>query len=510
MSAAAVQRADAATLARGAVVNFIGNFGRLSRAVSFMLIAWLFGAETLGLYLLAWAATEFIRRFVSYGQEPAVVFYLSRALADNDDERGARIVASSLLITLATGVAGGLFLWCAKGFVATTLLTEPRTLLAFSPFVFAIPSFGIIGTLLAATRAKKVMRYEVIARSFVEPFTLLVGTILAWAFDLGLFGLALAQTTALWLSALVCFTLYGSLYSLRGLLRGLKRPTEIARIVRYATPVAGRDVLAQGVARIDLFIVGHVLDAAAAGVYGIAVEVASLSRYARQALEPIFAPLIVEQHYRAERERLSHTYRNATRWALLVNLVVFGIAALAGGTFLKIYGSAFAAGGTALAILVLGQTINGVFGLSEMMLLMIGRPALTLANVTLLLTLIGTLDYTFVHLWGITGAAIGTASATAFVVFLQVLQVRRRVGVHPLRKALVKPLLACSGALLLSWIVPLWKLPADVDHLLRAALFVALYFILLMQLGLEEEERRLHKWVKAHFAWTAPSASTRR
>ncbi|HRU24659.1 MAG TPA: hypothetical protein P5569_11995, partial [Candidatus Latescibacteria bacterium] len=61
--AARTHRSDAALLARGAIVNLLGNIGRLSRAFSLMLIAWLFGAEALGLYVLAWATTEFLRRF---------------------------------------------------------------------------------------------------------------------------------------------------------------------------------------------------------------------------------------------------------------------------------------------------------------------------------------------------------------------------------------------------------------------------------------------------------------
>lgn len=510
MSAAAVHKADADALARGAGVNFIGSFGRISRGVSYMLIAWLFGLETLGLFLLAWAAVGFIRIFVSYGQEPAVMLHLGRALADGDEDRGARIVASSLLITAGAGLVGSLLLVLTGSFIATNILTEPRALTAFDAFVFVIPAFGIANSLLAATRTKRVMRYEVMARSLIEPFTFLVGTILSWILDLGLFGLALAQTAALWFSVLACFAFYGSLYPLRGLVRGLARPTEIGRLLRYATPVTGRDIVAHGVTRIDLFIVGHVLNAAAAGVYGIVVELANLARYVRQALEPIFAPLIVEQHYRAERDRLMHTYGNATRWALIVNLAIFGVATLAGGMILRIYGRDFMVGGTALAILVFGQVVNGVFGLSDLLLLMIGRPMLMLGNMTLLLVLIGLLDYAFVHLWGITGAAIGTAGATVLVVFLQVLQVRRKAGVHPLRKPLLKPLLACAGALFLAWVIPLWRLPIEADQIVRTVLFLVFYVIFLLQLGLEEEERRLHRWVKTRLVSTTASAASRR
>jgi len=510
MSAAAAYKADAEALARGAVINFLGNFGRVSRALSLMLIAWLFGADVLGLYVLAWATTDFLRRFVSFGQEPAVVYYLSWALNDGDHERGARVVGSSLIIVLVTGALGSLLLWSGMDFISYHVLTEPRLVTAFKAFALALPAVGIASVFIAATRAKKVMKYEVLARSFVEPFVLLVGTVFAWRMEAGLLGLAMAQTAAFWCSALACVFFYRSLYSLPLLGRALAQPTEIPRLLHYSTPVAAKDVLAQGVARIDLFLVGHFLSAATAGVYGMVLEVASLSKYVRQALEPIFGPLVVEQHHRAEQDRLRYTYRNATRWALLINLGFFGIAALVGSTILRVYGNEFAAGGTALAILVFGQVVNGAFGLSEMMLLMVGRPALMLGDMALLLGLIGALDYAFIQIWGLTGAAIGTAGATILVVLLQVLQVRVSAGVHPWRKALLKPVFACLGALFLAWILPLWQLPTAPESIIRAVLFAAFYLVFLRQLGLEPEERRFGQWIKTKLGWRLASAAVRR
>jgi len=313
----------------------------------------------------------------------------------------------------------------------------------------------------------------------------------------GLFGLAISQTVAVWVAAAASVMFYRSLFRLRPLGRALLAPTEVGRLVRYGTPLAVRDVVGQGVARIDLFLVGRLMDATAAGIYGMVIEVANLSRYVRGALDPIFAPLIVEQHHRADRDRLGHTYGNATRWALLVNLAIFGVAVIAGSTVLRIYGGAFAAGGAALAILVVGQVVNGTFGLSEMMLLMLGRPTLMLGNTTLLLALIAAIDYVLIQFWGFTGAAIGTASATLVVVSLEVLQVRRRTGIHPLRKALAKPVLACLGALVVALVLPLWHLPTHADHILRAVIFVLVYVVFLAQLGLEDEERRFHAWMKA-------------
>jgi O-antigen/teichoic acid export membrane protein len=497
MSAAAAHRTDAALLARGAIVNLLGSIGKFSRAFSLMLIAWLFGADVLGVFMLAWATTEFLRRFVSYGIEPTLVYQLGRAVAARDNAEVSRIVASSLVLVLATGILGSLILWSGMDFLSEVVLKDARLLQAFAPFVFVVPAFGISSVFLSATRARKVMRFEIIARSFVEPMGLLLGTSLSWFFNIGLAGLAVSQTATFWISALVSAYFYGTQFPLKDLVRAVRRPSALKSVTKYATPIAAKDIVAQGVARIDFFLVGHFLSSTFVGVYGIVQELAMLSKYVRLALEPILAPIVAEQHHLADQDRLHRTYANATRWALLVNLAIFGVAVIAGDTVLSVYGSAFVAGGTALAILALGQVINGAFGLSETVLLMVGRPGLMLGDMTLLFIMIGLFDYVAIQLWGLTGAAIGTATATAFVVLLQVRQARKKAGVHPWSWALLKPVTACGLALLIAMVVPLGHLSVAVDNAVRAAAFLCMYAFLLTQFGLEAEERHFGAWLKA-------------
>ncbi|HPC45456.1 MAG TPA: oligosaccharide flippase family protein, partial [Candidatus Latescibacteria bacterium] len=258
--AARTHRSDAALLARGAIVNLLGNIGRLSRAFSLMLIAWLFGAEALGLYVLAWATTEFLRRFVSYGIEPTIVYKLGPLLVSHDDTRIAQTIASSLVLVGVTSLVGSLALYFGAPFIANTVLREPRLVEVLPVFVFAMPAFAVTSVFLAATRAKKIMRFEIIARSFVEPFVLLLGTLVAWAAKTGVTGLVVAQTSAFWISAFFCAYFYATQFPLRALLAALRRPSRLAGVFHFATPVAAKDVIAQGVARIDLFLVGHLLD----------------------------------------------------------------------------------------------------------------------------------------------------------------------------------------------------------------------------------------------------------
>ncbi|HDS73966.1 MAG TPA: flippase [Firmicutes bacterium] len=488
MSATAV-RGDAETLARGAATNLLGNLGSLSQALAMFVIARAFGAQVLGLYALAWMLVRIIARLVGLGLDPAIVYHLNRVTADDEQDREGQLVGTSSLLVVIASVISGVILWLGMDLVAYGIFDEPRLVIAYRAFVFALPAMGLTGVLLAATRARKVMKYQVIAMSFVQPFSFLMGSLVAWRIDGGLAALAIAQTAAVWITTGVSVLFYGTIFRIGPLIRGFFRPTEVAGLLRYGLPLAGKGMLALAVTRTDLFLVGHFLGAAAAGIYSLAADVAQLIRMARMALEPILGPLVAEQHHRADRDRLSATYGRATRWALIVNLALSGVVAIAGETILSLYGKTFTAGAFALAILLLGQVIAGAFGLSEMMLTMIGHPTLVFGNMALLLGLIGVLDYAFIQLWGLAGAAIGTASATILVTLVQVRQVRKRTGMHPWRFAILRPAVAFICAVTPALFVPLPTMHTAVDQIIRSVAFLLLYVVFLSRFGLETEDR---------------------
>jgi O-antigen/teichoic acid export membrane protein len=509
MSAEAVDRSDAAILARGAIVNLLGSVGRISRALSMFLIARFFGVEILGLYAMAWIFIEFVGRFVTFGQDPVVVYFMSRARSDGDEDAGARVVASSLIIVSVAAIGAMLAILATTQIIAELLLNDPEVVLALRPMALALPAVGMMVVLLAATRSRKVMKYHVLARSFIEPFALLIGTVIAWSLDAGLVGLAIAPAAAMWIALIASVFFYRALFPLKPVFAAFLRPGRIGDMLRYSLPTVGRDMLAYGVSKVDFFMVGHFLGMAAAGIYNIVLEVAYLAKKVRQALEPILAPLVAEQHHLADRMRLKLTYGRATRWALVINLAYLGIAVLAGAVILNIYGDAFTAGKWALAILVMGQVINGAFGLSEMMLMMTGRPGLMFGNMAILLGLISLLNYVFIQIWGLTGAAAGTAAATVIVSLIQVIQVNRSAGVHPIRMALVKPVVACGVALTAAAFFPLWSMIGVMDQIMRAAIFLVFYFALLNVFGLEPEEKRFGYRILERFGLISPARADR-
>jgi O-antigen/teichoic acid export membrane protein len=132
---------------------------------------------------------------------------------------------------------------------------------------------------------------------------------------------------------------------------------------------AGLAVIGQ---RIDLILVGALLGASSAGVYGLAVAGASVAALPLVALTLPLSPLVAELHARGEHARLARTITVSTRWTLGATVIVGAALAAAAPLGLPLLGHAFAAGSGPLALLCLAAIVNSAFAANGLVLMMAG------------------------------------------------------------------------------------------------------------------------------------------
>ena len=132
---------------------------------------------------------------------------------------------------------------------------------------------------------------------------------------------------------------------------------------------AGLGVLGQ---RIDLILVGVLLGASSAGVYGLAVAAASVAALPVAALTLPLSPLVAELHAQGDDARLARTVTVSTRWTLGATVVLGAALAAAGPLGLPLLGHAFAAGSGPLALLCLAAILNASFAANGLVLMMAG------------------------------------------------------------------------------------------------------------------------------------------
>jgi O-antigen/teichoic acid export membrane protein len=348
---------------RGAQATAAGFAGRLGARLVFLFVAGrLFGAASFGAYVLAVAAVELAVSVGSLGMKK-IVFQL---LDDPDSSRppAHTLLDAALLVTLASLAVGGAMIACAVLLPARFLPGGAGpALILLAPMV---AGQSLLDLFLAATRWRHAIRFEVVARSLVEPYALVIGAAASWAFGLRGPGLPIGY----W-----CGTLAALGYAIMGARRtfgGLRllswRPRAAILIptLRLTRANTATDLLNALYTRVDLWIVGLLLGTGAAGIYGMARQAAVPIRQVRQSFDGLLIPLVARTLSTRGSKGSGEALASATRLILVIQLpIILGLFAL-GRPLLGLFGKGFEAAYWPLLALGAAESIQAAFSIGDL------------------------------------------------------------------------------------------------------------------------------------------------
>jgi O-antigen/teichoic acid export membrane protein len=395
---------------KGAQATAAGFGGRLVARLLFLFVAGrLFGPALFGAYVLAVAAVELAVSVGSLGMKK-VVFKLLDA---DGGAGGARplphiLVDAALLVTVASAIL-------AAGMMAAALLL-PRAWLpggaAAALFVLApmVAGQSLLDLFLAATRWRHAIRWEVLARSIVEPYALLAGGAAAWALGLQAIGLLIGY----WCGTLaaLAYAMWGARRTFGGFRLLSWRPD--ARLLRATLHAAGAntatDLLNALYTRVDLWLVGLLLGVHAAGVYGMAKQIAVPIRQVRQSFDGLLIPLVARTLATRGSSGSGEALASATRLILVIQLPLLVALFAAGGVLLDLLGTGFGAGYWPVLALAAAETVQAAFSIGDLVFVY-QKPRLGL-RLTLVSIAIGiAAALLLIPRWGIGGAAVSVLLA---------------------------------------------------------------------------------------------------
>lgn len=365
MSGAGSEAADRLIL-RGALSTGAGFLVRFGARFVFLFIAGrLFGAALFGAFTLAIAVVEAGIGLGGLAMKK-MLFQLLDAHGEASGRPAFHTVVDAALLVFLTSTALAALIMTAAWLLPPDVLS-PATGTALFWLAPMIAGQGILDVILAATRWKQAIRYEVIGRSIVEPYSLVAGAAGAWLLGFEAHGLIIGY----WLgNAMV------TLYALAGAKRcfgdlGLStyriRTARLWRTFRLVLPNTGTDVVSGIYTRIDIYLVGIFLGERWAGIYGMANQVRTPVRQVRQSFDGLLIPIVTRtlplRGAAATREALA----TASRFILAVQMpFAIGIAAI-GIPLLELFGQGFGAGYAALLLLVTAEVIHGAYGLGDLL-----------------------------------------------------------------------------------------------------------------------------------------------
>ena len=164
-------------------------------------------------------------------------------------------------------------------------------------------------------------------------------------------------------------------------------------------------------AHLDIVVVGVVLGADAAGVYGATLRLAEFSYQFVIAVSVLYLPEAVKLVAAGETSALAALYRTSSRWSALISLLVAGAGFVAAPWLAEVlFPDDAAISARILRILFVAYAVYGALGLGYLTSVALGsfrqitRSALVALPAIVAATVVGA------ELWGLTGAACVTAS----------------------------------------------------------------------------------------------------
>lgn len=437
---------------RGAGATAMGFVIRFGARLLFLFIAArLFGVALFGAFSLGVAAIEFGVALGSLGSKRI----LFKRLEDESVDRAPMhvVLDSALLVGgLSLALAGLLAIGAA---LAPDGLITPNVRTALIVLAPMIVGQALLDLFLAGTRWTHKIRYEAVGRSLLEPYFGVAAAIAAFALGFHETGLLIAY----WAGTLaaLCYAVFGARRCLGPFALGVYRfaPLGVSRLIRESAPASANEILSGLFVRIDLYLVGIFLGEGAAGIYGMARQIRTPIRQVRQSFDGMLNPIIARTLTLSGPAETAAGTASAARLILALQLPLLLILAVAGEPLLAWFGPEFVAGYWALLLLAAAETIQGAFGVSELIILY-RKPMAQLAIASSVIVVNAAAGVVLIGPFGVTGAGLSVLIGVAAGAMIRRMSLRAHFGFGvPLHHS-AGPLAAAALAGAAAFAVPAW------------------------------------------------------
>ncbi len=407
--------------------------GRVSRSIIAL------GSGEILSRAIAFVGTTYLARvlgpaaFGVLGFATAVCGYFALAVSAGVTDVGVRAVAArpAAAASLAVSVAGVRLVLALAALAVLAIVASVAPIPPTSKAVVLLTGLSFISLGLDSGWAYKGLeRARPVGISVVMGQALFVGLIL-----LG------EGTAALWLLAPLA-------------LQARVRPDWRAgwMLVRASGPLAVTRVLRTIIFSFDVVLLGFLADSRSVGLYTAAYRVCYLVLAAAVTVHVAFLPGLTRSAVESRAALSALTTRSLGAALSLGVPAVVGGGVLAAPILVGLFGPAYAQGTWALRLLLLSIGCIFVSRAAYNVLLVLGRLRAGVAIVAVATVLNIAANVVLIPRYGLNGAAAATAAAEAVILVGTAVAIRR-LGVHPWRWRLTRPLLAASlmATILVAW-----------------------------------------------------------
>lgn len=419
-----------ATMAREGSIAFGGNV--IKKVFGFAIVAVitrLVSPSVYGLFILATSIILFVQAFANLGLPEAIDYFIPQYLSDGEHgkARGVIVTVAAIVLVTSTVVAGLIVLSADR---IAEAFDEPSLRAALWLLSVTVPFLAIYNGLLASFSAIKRLKFRVYMRDVIRPTVRLVATTALLLLGYGLLGIVGGYLVG------IVVAIAAGLVMLRRNARSVFEAATVRvgtrPLLSYSVPLAFAGIIYVFLGQIDYFVIGYFLESEEVGIYRVGYALAANLMIFSGSLGPIFKPLIAEA--KDDTPAVRTRYRTVTRWIVGLTLPLAITVALGASAYLSVvFTPQYTAAAAAVVILAGANLISASCGGPDGTLLQgLGYSRLVFFNTALLLGINVVVSVLLVPRIGITGAAVGTASALTANALAAALEAYHFRGVHPL------------------------------------------------------------------------------
>ncbi|QRI62758.1 oligosaccharide flippase family protein [Shinella sp. PSBB067] len=395
--------------------------------VSQIILARVMGEFEYGIFVFVWALVVICGDMSCLGLHTTVVRFLPDYAGRNAhaEIRGLTSTARTFAMLSSTMLAmlGFLVLWLFResfaGYYVVPLFIG----------LFCMPMIALGDVLDGTARAHSWALVALSPTYIVRPLLILVFMVIAVRMGAPHTALTamVAALAATYLTTVVQF--FNIVWRLRKRYVAGPRKVETSLWIRAALPIFVIEGFGFLLTNSDVIVVGLFLDPESVAIYFAAAKTMALVHFVFFSVKAAAAPRFSALFSSGDRLALARFAGETVRWSFWPSLAV-GLGVVASGHFLlSLFGPAFTAGHGLMAILLAGILAKALVGPGEVLLTMSGEQRLCAIVYAVAFAANIAFNVTLIPLFGVTGAAVATASAMVVEALLLHLAVRGKLSI---------------------------------------------------------------------------------
>jgi O-antigen/teichoic acid export membrane protein len=481
---------DLSTLAGGAGLSLAGKIG--GRSLSFIgdiVAARILGPDSFGLYAIGWTILRMLSLISPLGLDKGVIFFSTPFWRKNPAALKSAIVRA-VGLALLSGLVFGVALYFGAPWLAWEVFGKPALTYILRWYAIAFPLVSLLTVGAAATRVTQRMQYSVVTEDIAQPAVGLLLVILFFLAGLRLVGVLASDVLSFAIPSIILLFILARLFP--GPSRAASGTAGTAgAFLTFSLPASLAGVFTPFLIWVDRLIVGHFCNPAETGIYQVVSQTSTVFAVILAAFAAIFMPMIADLYARKELERLEELFRISTKWGLYISFPIFVMLCVFPREILTyVFDSRYASGWLPLTILSAGQLVNAGTGAIGPLLVMTGfqKRWSILTGAALVINIC--LNWYFVPLYGLTGAAVSTAISLSGLFILGVFQVKAVLKIWPYDRRYFKGLTAAGMTTLVVLSSRFFLSIRSLPGVFLATVITGLIFLtIVLILGLDKEDK---------------------